>query len=356
LVPLPPGFTAPDLACLTVWWLITEASRATQSLVPRRPGDVIVPGMTIGIPMSFYRDDTLLRAFVEIARVAWVLFRQGPPLSGGRLDLKQARQCLDEGYEAVRADPIAADEVRFWVRSEAEAALWWAFRSPQVPDGPYAKVDIGAGTTNASVFRIVAEHQPDEHGGRLTKLKMAFFGADSGPTGMDAVDEALAGWRGVNVSRSTEFRGREERLFENREARRVCAPVFERMHGALCDAWSQNGRLNRRSRLERRAWIENAKVFLLGGGSLVEEARGRVTPMPFNVQRHLPVVNLESPPDLRLNGSRVPREALPFVLVGYGLSVLAPPVPLVETPDEIPPMQPSGLTLRQLDHEDIYSE
>jgi hypothetical protein len=290
-----------------------------------------------------------------MARVAWALFRHGPTLHDGRLDFKRARQCLDEGYDAVRADPIAEDEVRFWVRSEAEAALWWAFRSPQVPDGPYAKVDIGAGTTNASVFRIVAEHQDGEGGGHWTKVKMAFFGADSKSTGMDAVDERLAKWRGIDVSRSSELRGREEHLFVDREAQRVCAPVFEEMHAALREAWSQKYRLDHWSMAEQRAWHERAKVFLLGGGSLVEEARGRVTPMPFNGARRLPVVNLESPPDLWLKGASVPREALPFVLVAYGLSVLAPPIPMVETPDEIPPMRPSGPTLRRLNHEDLYS-
>ena len=45
-------------------------------------------------------------------------------------------------------------------------------------------------------------------------------------------------------------------------------------------------------------------------------------------------MKLESPPDLTMSGRKVTRDALPFVLVAYGLSVLAPPIPLIETPDE----------------------
>jgi hypothetical protein len=217
-------------------------------------------------------------------------------------------------------------------------------------------MDIGAGTTNASVFRIVAGRPDGVEEGPAVKLKMAFFGADSKPTGMDAVDETLAQWQGSDISRSSELRGREDRLLQQREALLACRDVFEGMHGALCEAWRQNAKLTLRSPLERRAWLETSRMFLVGGGSLVPTAREIVTAMPFNDRKRLPVVNLENPPDLRLNGRAVPREVLPFVLVAYGLSVLAPPIPLVETPNEIPPMLPSQPTVVQLNHEDIYTE
>lgn len=88
--------------------------------------------------------------------------------------------------------------------------------------------------------------------------------------------------------------------------------------------------------------------------SLVRAVRDPVSQMPLNSGERLPVVNLESPPDLWLEGRTVRREVLPFVLVAYGLSVLASPIPMVETPDEIPPMPPTEPTLAQLSHEDIY--
>src|SRR5207249_3160143 len=116
------------------------------------------------------------------------------------------------------------------------------------------------------------------------------------------------------------------------------------------------GRLNVGSMLERRAWIENSRIFLVGGGSLVRRARDVIVAMPFNATKRFSIVSLESPPDLRLDGRPVPRDVLPFVLVAYGLSVLAPPIPTVETPDEIPPMPRSRPTVLQLNHEDLYSD
>ena len=83
-------------------------------------------------------------------------------------------------------------------------------------------------------------------------------------------------------------------------------------------------------------------------------ARGVISEMRLNAGKRLPVVNLESPPDLRVEGQPVPREVLPFVLVAYGLSVLAPPIP-IETPDEIPPMPPTEPTVLRLSH-DLYED
>lgn len=353
--PFPTGLSARDLAALSIWWLITEASRASEVLIRRREGEVVAPGMTVGIPMSFYRDAKIRAAFVEIARVGWLLFKQGPHIEHGRVDVNHAKQWLADAYRTVRFDPIPDEDVRFWIRSEAEAALWWAFRSPQVPDGPYAKVDIGAGTTNASVFRIVAGHPEGVEEGPTVKLKMAFFGAESKPVGMDSVNEALARWRGSDLARATEFRGREDSLLDDREAQRACRSAFEGMHEALCEAWRQNWQLIRRAHFEKQAWTNGCKLFLIGGGSLVRAARDLVSPMPLSGGRRLPVVNLENPPDLRLERRPVPRQVLPFVLVAYGLSVLAPPIPMVETPDEVPPMPPTEPTVLQLSHEDIYA-
>jgi hypothetical protein len=49
----------------------------------------------------------------------------------------------------------------------------------------------------------------------------------------------------------------------------------------------------------------------------------------------------------------VAREALPFVLVAYGLSQLGLAIPEVNTPDEVQALPP--MSLRQFpDHEELY--
>ena len=79
-------------------------------------------------------------------------------MEGERISRVKARGSLDAAITAVCSEPaIAKDDLRAWIRTEAEAALLWPFHSPAVPEGPYAKIDIGAGTTNASISRVVAD-------------------------------------------------------------------------------------------------------------------------------------------------------------------------------------------------------
>src|SRR5260370_14069882 len=189
--------------------------------------------MTIGIPMIFYTDPDLRRVFVAIARVAWSLFRARGPINARSIRIGQAQQYLRDAQADVMSDPISDEEIRYWVRSEAEAALWWAFRSPQIAEGPYAKIDIGAGTTNASVFRIVMGRPEGVEDGPAVKLKMAFFGASSSPVGMDAVDETLANWQGSDPLQTMTLRGREDALLQDDGAQRESQPSFTAMHEGL---------------------------------------------------------------------------------------------------------------------------
>src|SRR5262245_24969899 len=172
---LPRDFSAKDLAILTVWFLISEGCRAIQQHL-RTDLKSIKLGMTLGMPMSFYEDDQLKCAFWNIARNAYALYRSRGLLERPTIRLQEARKLLDFASSTVdKEGPLSSDEERNWVRTEAEAALWWPFQSPQVSDGPYAQIDIGAGTTNYSIFRIVAQSR----NGHWIKEGLAFFGARS---------------------------------------------------------------------------------------------------------------------------------------------------------------------------------
>ena len=133
-------------------------------------------GREFGDPISTFRCLPVL---------AFQLYRQGRPMEGERISRVKARGSPDAAITAVCSEPaIAKDDLRAWIRTDAEAALLWPFHSPAVPEGPYAKIDIGAGTTNASIFRVVA----DPETGYKTRERISFFGACSKPTGMDAID------------------------------------------------------------------------------------------------------------------------------------------------------------------------
>jgi hypothetical protein len=340
--PLPTGLTAGDLATLTIWWLIGLGRTAVESLAPRIAESGIALGMTVGVPMSFFRDPTINAAFLRIARTAWLLHRRIGNVVDGRIAVSDAKNALQSIRSATDVKPVPEDEVRDWIRAEAEAAMWWPFQSPAVPSGPYCKVDIGAGTTNASVFRL--EGTPRE--------RIAFFGADSQPFGMDAIDDALGRWKG---SEGVALRASENAMFEEQGSVGVCRDVLDGITGALREAWREHRRKNGAWPAEMNAWRQ-ARVFIIGGGSLVVPVRREVARYPMDPMRSLEIMDIECPVDLDLVGARpVPPSDLPFLLVAYGLSHVGLAIPMAETPDQVPALPPRDDRRARLDHDDIYA-
>jgi hypothetical protein len=341
------NLTSKDIAALTVWWLISEGSRATSQIIP---DSEIALGMTLGVPMSFFTDQVLRETFLEIAKTAWTLFRGAGLLQEPTLSLSKAKSLLREAYSSAANVQVPTDRLRDWIRSEAEAAIWWAFQSPAVSAGTFVKVDVGAGTTNASLFRIVET----DSNGRRVKSQLAFYGADSSPVGMDALDEALSRWKASDPAQCLQFRGTEDELLMNQGAVQICREVLDEIGRASRMPW--------RELLEKRRpyvgivdpqW-RRCRAFLIGGGSLVRRLREELPFYPFDPGLRLNVQNLEVPPDLRtMELNPIGREQLPFVLVAYGLSVLGLAIPEVDTPDQVEALPP--MRVRKLpDHEELY--
>jgi hypothetical protein len=241
--------------------------------------------------------------------------------------------------------------VRDWLRSEAEASMLWAFRSPGVPAGPYLKVDVGAGTTNASMFRILEGHD----GGQWVKTGFAFFGTYSGSHGMDAIDHDLAAHLGMNVEDCLELRAQEDRLLHDKAALEAARQAFGRIRNSPVEAWRAGYHKIMTSPYEVRAW-EQAEVFVIGGGSLVAPLRSFLCHHPVGQGITMPARQSEAPTDLATHrGAPISASLLPFVMVAYGLSNLGLAVPEAETPDAIPPLK-SMSAQERLSHMDIYGE
>jgi hypothetical protein len=341
---MPDGFSAADLAALTVWFLISEGHRAIDIYLNRKMEGVSI-GMTMGVPMSFFRDAQLRSSFLTIARRAWLLYREHG-LLGPVLLIEKARRVLD-AYPSALVPPTLDTEVRDWVRSEGEAAMWWPFQSPAIPSGPYAKVDIGAGTTHASLYRIFGTT-------RTPKTGLAFFGAVTVPVGMDAVDNAIAESEGLNGD-CLALRGLEASILRTKaKARGALIPVKEQIYEAYRKAWIETHRKINDYVAERQAWQEH-KIFVIGGGSLVPLLVETVRVHPGR-QTLLQLATLEQPTDLvRADNKRVTGDELPFITVAYGLSNIGLSIPEAFTPDEVPPMPDRTERITRLDHEDIYS-
>lgn len=341
---LPRGFSANDLAVLTVWFLVSSAIRDAKTHIGSNPRDVIV-NFCMGVPMSFFNEPELRRAFLSIARSAWEMLQRNGILSGTTLPLEQARRLLEGAYESVsRKGDLADYEVRDWIRSEAEAALWWPFRSPSIGDGPYAQVDIGAGTTNLSVFRLVSKPVA----GQWVRERIAFFGADSISAGMDAIDRALADWRGDEETNCLSLRGVEKGLLKKSGAVVAVSDVLARIHEAYGSMLARAFATLLQASAERQAW-RGHKVFFIGGGSEVERITEWLqrSPLPDN-EKHLHAsVRQEKPFDLSIGVGKVSNELLSHVAVAYGLSNLSADLPRAETPGEVPAMEQKQAVRRQ---------
>jgi hypothetical protein len=345
----PAGFRARDFAALSVWALITEGERAAREALGTSE---VRLGMTMGIPMSFFADPELREEFLTIARAAWYLHRNCGVIPGVAIPFGDARRWLDDAFDAVASKgSLLPEQVRDWLRSEAEASMLWAFRSPGVPAGPYLKVDVGAGTTNASMFRILDEYD----GGQLVKTGFAFFGTYSGPHGMDAVDHALATHLKMNVENCLDLRAQEDRLLHDGTALGAAQEAFSQIRNSPVEAWRAGYPRIMTSPLEVKNW-EKAEVFVIGGGSLVAPLRGYLCNHPMGHGITMSHRQSDVPTDLSADrGAAVPADLLPFVMVAYGLSNLGLAVPAAETPDSIPPLRPMSAHER-LSHMDIYGE
>ncbi len=298
--------------------------------------------MTLGVPMSQLDNVELRDVFVEVARTAMELFRKGVPDLSKGMSVNSAAELLAEGAEAVRQKAPATPED--WVRSEAASALLWAFRSPAVRGGLYAAVDVGAGSTSASWFRIT------EAGS--VKKGMAFFGASCHPPGADAVEEAIA--KAAGVIDLTAVRGKANEYLEELKQRQVpglsdiCDRIFSVYQQAFGRAYPKD---------KKQSHWYGASLFLLGGGTRIQPVRDRLRKRAWGqLDREPPIMDPGSPDDLFEQDGEPFQDDPSFLLVAYGLSHFAADVPDVTNPSDIPDFTPMLNIRPRIDPDDWYTE
>jgi len=278
----------------------------------------------MGVPMAFFNDRQLRASFLSIARRAWTFYCEEGLVESALL-IANARRVL-ENY-SVAPTAISDDEIEDWIdkratvavnspidiiRSEDEAAIWWLLRSPSVRAGPYAKIDLGAGTTHANLFRIFGPAQSP-------KRSLVRSGAAGVSVGVDAVDRVIAECEGGN-SDCLAFRGFEQPILQaNAKVRDALMPVGEQIYDSYRKAWIETCRKMGSNALELSSWRQH-KVFVTGGGSLFPFLVEKVRVHP-DQREPLSVMTLEQPTDLvRADHRKITSEELPFVPVAYGLS------------------------------------
>ncbi len=324
-ITLPDGFSAGDLAALTVWFLISEGQRA---IAAHYDGQMtgVETGMSMGVPTTFFNNRHLRASFLGIARRAWN-FHCNEGLIDSALPIEKARRALQDYPDVPSA--VSDQEVEDWIknrasvaanspidiiRSEDEAAIWWLLRSPSVRPGPYAKIDIGAGTTQANLFRVFGPVQ-------TPKRSMVRSGAGAVSVGMDAVDRAIAECQGLKGD-CLALRGFEPSILqENTRVPEGLMQVSDQIYDSYREAWKETCLRVGNNGLELSSW-KTHQLFVTGGGGTLPFLVDSVRKHPEE-REPLPVMALEQPYDLiRADRQKISSEELSFATVAYGLSNL----------------------------------
>lgn len=340
---LPPKLNARDLATLYVGHLTQLGQEAGNRYAARFQANPSL-SVTLGVPMAQIDDAELQAFFVNMAREAFVL-RERINLLGG-VSTEEALQALvtvrDELSGSVPEQP------RDWVRSEAEAALFWAHSSPDIQHGRYACVDVGAGTTSASWFHIKRELIEDV----LTKGRLSFYAADCSPPGCDAIDAVLA--EHFDLPTRAAARGCEAELLEQipsttphilGETLDKIARVFGRASG---EAFEKEKSM--------RAWKKIGRIFLLGGGNKIEMVRERLIAQKKPWLKADPIAQPSMPANLTEEDGSELQEDPAFLLVAYGLAHRLADVPDISRPSEVPAFKPGPSLRKRPSHEELYSK
>lgn len=344
--------SAEDVSILVVTYLLQVGfSCARDYCAKLSPATAPRMSMSMGVPMSVLDESSMRERFLTIARVAFYIWKvedEQPTLAGG-IDIDHARELIAVGRKQASGRPAISS--RDWIRSEAEAGLLWIYRSPLVGEGLHGCVDIGAGTTDVSFFRIRMRHEDDA----WVKDALGFYSARSAPPAMDTLDDGLAKINGHGLSRGR-LRGKENNvirehvLAKHPSVQSVCREIYETYRRAWADAYAKEKR--------ESAWSHYG-LFVLGGGSkvdpVVESLRGSVWPGRL---AGCVIGDAGFPHDLydwpRMEPLVHFREDATFLLVAYGLSHLGGDVPVVDNPSEIEPLEIPQGPRTPIDQDEYY--
>jgi len=201
------------------------------------------------------------------------------------------------------------------IRPEDEAGLWWLLRSPSVGADPYAKVDIGAGTTLANLFRIFGPV-------KSVKRTAVRHGAVASAAGTGAMHRAAAdGGKGFEGESPRVQKLEPPALQADFERSDVLMQVARQICDTYHKAWNDARIKLKGNTLEISSW-RHQKLFVTGEGSRVPFLVDLLRTHPDGGEP-LSLMALEQPFDLiRADREKIASDDLLFLTIAYGLSNL----------------------------------
>lgn len=286
------------------------------------------------------------------------------------VSISQWMVLYDEAKRRFSYLPEQSDRNVF-VQPETVAAVMPYTKSVAAEEGLYAIVDVGAGTTDVSFFRL----------GPFLPRQLSFYFAKTHPVGGDDMDSEIANWVAdalrcggiaeldgglkrlvdlISISKHRLSSGGGMQLQLNTRSIRVdgsdiqdiCIGSLQSIYDTYEQAWL--GAYKKEDRMSR--W-KDYKVVFLGGGSRLENVQRRVLRPPREFIRRTDAVKVLPQDDVMVLPSFQKADIekdLDFLCVAYGLSFPQVDFNQVRFPRRVDPLEPAPPPLEQPDRDELY--
>jgi hypothetical protein len=307
--------------------VIAESRRQISDLLrSRRISAPIHWSANLAVPVKQMDENGVAERFQTALNAAWLMaavFEAEPGLS----EFSAIQRCYEDALAA------ATDErLDCFVYPEVGAEVASATLSRSARDGLYVFVDIGAGTIDASVFRLYSpEGEPGQHiyDAEVVKLGAAHL-------------EAAAAQKLARASKAV-FRNLKEGKIEAKgaggtlasQSQGCYAETIEQVRNITVDSLVPLLRRAFAKEERRRAW-RSVYLMLGGGGANLEVYQSAARDVFGRLAQELEAQILPVPADFDLNG--LPPAEFHRLAVAYGLSIEFVSLPEIALPRDVEPL------------------
>ena len=267
------SLTPEKLTAIYIAYVIKKARSAISSLPRYQKGQKLNLIFNIGIPIDYTENNKVQGVFEKIIAWAELIERQW----NGRANsdpVKLAEGCESQAeYGSSDGLKRAAPEARVFAVPEAVAEVASYTLSRQMEEGLYALIDLGAGTTDISIFRL----RRMEH----LRLKQVWLSARNIPHGGNFIEQEVSQYisQGNQSSTKSEVIRCLTNYCNNTLQAGVQTDISAIIRQFLGDIWKSQEYINiwvaaydRHSPREVPSW-KKVRVFVAGGVALLPEVR-----------------------------------------------------------------------------------
>lgn len=308
------------LSAVFIAYVMRRARRCVQRQLAQTDIDLL---FNTCVPVDQRQDSQIFAAFCRIAGLAERLEREGS-------DAETASQWLEKARSIWATTTYDENDksTRLFVVPEAIAATAGYLSSARKRAGLHALVDIGAGTTDVSIFVISASNKEG--------LTTSLLGAKSIPLGAAILEELAT----VALAKAGAASGRKE-VFDflagrgphASRARQFILDTVLQMWNGTKQAWTAAYKKDP----GESKWTRDAvRVFVSGGGALIPECRTVFSESWQPGWGPYPTAPVPGP-DLEVTNTELPFARL---CVAYGLTTPRGELGQYVMPDDVPAAAP----------------